>query len=392
MNLKRSRKEAGDSDDGLLCGNAMSLTERPAAETVRRHLDAVLASDTFARSERLRSFLAYVVDAELSGKAGHLKGYSIGIDVFARPTGFDAGTDPLVRVQAGKLRKLLDQYYDTEGAADTLRIRIARGSYVPDYEMIEPGDVPPNETPPDTPEPSSSPASPCRRMRAAWLPAPVSSHLALFSLLPLFFLAPTVYPDATNIGIANAQLTIAVHERLAGDRQSLPEIAIQMCWPAGFECRSLADTIAAQAGFHQTVKLLTPRRVSDNNPLSYTVRIENRSDGRAIFARLVHDHSGETVYAKYFGLEQLRSGDGILFEGVSFSALAFSAQGPLYRHALRTGAASSLMRCLSHIGDAHPSERGQPSKVAACSEELPDAVANLAGLENGGAQAISVTR
>ena len=67
-----------------------------------------MASDTFARSERLRSFLSYIVENELSGKAAQLKGYSIGIDVFSRAPGFDAGNDPLVRVQAGKLRKLLE--------------------------------------------------------------------------------------------------------------------------------------------------------------------------------------------------------------------------------------------------------------------------------------------
>lgn len=63
----------------------MTRTDRPACERVRRALDAIIASDTFARSERLRSFLSYIVENELSGKAAQLKGYSIGIDVFGRP-------------------------------------------------------------------------------------------------------------------------------------------------------------------------------------------------------------------------------------------------------------------------------------------------------------------
>jgi hypothetical protein len=101
------------------------------AEALRR----VLASRTFARSERLRSFLKFVVEMEQLGLAHQLKGYTIGIDVFSRDEGFDPGTDPLVRVQAGKLRRLLNQFYAEEGRNEPLRIRIPLGGYVPVYEQ-----------------------------------------------------------------------------------------------------------------------------------------------------------------------------------------------------------------------------------------------------------------
>ena len=171
----------------------MSTTDRPACERVRSALDAVLTSETFARSERLRSFLAYIVQNELSGKAAQLKGYSIGIDVFGRTSGFDAGNDPLVRVQAGKLRKLLDQYYETEGASDCLSIRVPLGSYVPEYLLREKREVS-----------TARAASPPPKPRRPWIPAPVSSPLALLSLLPLVFLAPFAYPDQTDAAIAKA--------------------------------------------------------------------------------------------------------------------------------------------------------------------------------------------
>ena len=87
-------------------------------------LQRVLRSRTFARSERLRSFLKFIVEMEQLGLSHQLKGYTIGIDVFSRSHGFDPGTDPLVRVQAGKLRKLLNQFYACEGRDDPLRIRI----------------------------------------------------------------------------------------------------------------------------------------------------------------------------------------------------------------------------------------------------------------------------
>lgn len=97
-------------------------------------LQRVLSSRTFARSERLRSFLKFIVEMEQIGLAHQLKGYTIGIDVFSRGDGFDPGTDPLVRVQAGKLRKLLNHFYASEGRDEPLRIRIPKGGYVPVYE------------------------------------------------------------------------------------------------------------------------------------------------------------------------------------------------------------------------------------------------------------------
>lgn len=99
-------------------------------------LQRVLRSRTFARSERLRSFLKFIVEMEQLGLSHQLKGYTIGIDVFSRNHGFDPGTDPLVRVQAGKLRKLLNQFYACEGRDDPLRIRIPLGGYVPVYDRV----------------------------------------------------------------------------------------------------------------------------------------------------------------------------------------------------------------------------------------------------------------
>lgn len=123
----------------------MSTASRIDGAEVSDALQRVLTSRTFARSERLRSFLKFIVEMEQLGLSHQLKGYTIGIDVFSRDAGFDPGTDPLVRVQAGKLRKLLHQYYTSEGRDETLRISIPLGSYVPVYErMAEDGLVPAN--------------------------------------------------------------------------------------------------------------------------------------------------------------------------------------------------------------------------------------------------------
>lgn len=107
----------------------------PAAPAVRETLERLLASDTFGRSERARKLLRYLVEREQAGEADRLKGSSIAMDVFGKDGDFDPSTDAVVRVQAGRLRELLQQYFANEGIAEPLRIAIPRGGYVPAYEL-----------------------------------------------------------------------------------------------------------------------------------------------------------------------------------------------------------------------------------------------------------------
>ncbi|AZO51295.1 MAG: hypothetical protein EOS58_02275 [Mesorhizobium sp.] len=107
----------------------------PAAPAVRETLERLLASETFGRSERARKLLRYLVEREQAGEADRLKGFSIAMDVFGRDGDFDPSTDAVVRVQAGRLRELLQQYFANEGVAEPVRIAIPRGGYVPSYEL-----------------------------------------------------------------------------------------------------------------------------------------------------------------------------------------------------------------------------------------------------------------
>ena len=348
----------------------MSGTDRPACDLVRRALHAVIASDTFARSGRLRSFLSYIVENELAGKAAQLKGYSIGIDVFARPTGFDAGNDPLVRVQAGKLRKLLEQYYDTEGAAEKLRIRVPLGSYVPEYDLLQ------TELEPASCKPEAEAAPPPKpQPKRSWLPTPISSPLALFSLLPLLFLAPSVYPEATNAAIAKVQFVLSMQNRLGSVADALPQLHILQCWPQGGDCNALARAISSSAEYHRTVRLADARQTSAPPPLSYSIRVENRPDGLGVYARLIHDQSGATIYARHFSRSQLKSEAGIAYEAVTFAARTLSASGPLYRHAMRSGAASGFMECLAKSEQGTPRGMPQLGRSAVCGTLPPAALA-----------------
>ncbi|MCC7252614.1 hypothetical protein [Hyphomicrobium sp.] len=101
----------------------------PERAAIERQLDAIFASDEFSSAPKMRALLRYLVDATLAGDADRLKGYAIGVDVFERGAAFDPATDPIVRVQAGRLRKLLETYYRTAGQDDPIRIEIPKGGY-----------------------------------------------------------------------------------------------------------------------------------------------------------------------------------------------------------------------------------------------------------------------
>ena len=102
----------------------------PTATDVTAALERILRSRCFAHATRASDFLRFVVDKTLAGEGARLKGYTIAIHVFGRAADFDAKTDPLVRVEALRLRQRLTEYYAGEGSQDRVRLEVPRGGYV----------------------------------------------------------------------------------------------------------------------------------------------------------------------------------------------------------------------------------------------------------------------
>jgi TolB-like protein/Tfp pilus assembly protein PilF len=98
---------------------------------IREHLSTLLSSAAFAQVDRLKRFLRYVVEETVAGRSEGLKEYSIGVEVFDREASFDPRTDPIVRVQARRLRARLTRYYQEEGRHEQIRIELPKGSYAP---------------------------------------------------------------------------------------------------------------------------------------------------------------------------------------------------------------------------------------------------------------------
>jgi adenylate cyclase len=101
---------------------------------IRAQLKRILDSADFDASERNRSFLGYVVEEALSGRSAQIKAYTIATSVFGRGADFDPQLDSIVRIEAGRLRRSLDNYYFREGADDPVRIIIPKGTYVPTFQ------------------------------------------------------------------------------------------------------------------------------------------------------------------------------------------------------------------------------------------------------------------
>jgi len=100
---------------------------------VRLQLNRILDSGAFANAGRAASFLRFVVERKLEGRAGEIKESVIALEVLGRSSSFDSKSDPIVRVEAARLRGRLSSYYEAEGAADPLLISLPKGRYVPEF-------------------------------------------------------------------------------------------------------------------------------------------------------------------------------------------------------------------------------------------------------------------
>ncbi|WP_455274200.1 tetratricopeptide repeat protein [Rhizobium herbae] len=118
------------------------LREAPGAEDIRSQLRRIITSSEFPSFSRGAAFLSYIVEETLAGRANRLKGFSIALEVFRRDEHFTQ-EDPVVRIEAGRLRRALERYYFVAGQTDPIRIDIPKGGYVPTFKWSAP---PPSAT------------------------------------------------------------------------------------------------------------------------------------------------------------------------------------------------------------------------------------------------------
>lgn len=122
----------------------------PSHDEVSAALDRIVHSTEFRASPHLAAFLTFSVEKSLAGEATFIKAYSIATSVLGRHPSFDPQADPIVRVEATRLRRALERYYLHDGADDPILIDIPRGRYIAYFSYRDQGRRP------EAPEVSSS--------------------------------------------------------------------------------------------------------------------------------------------------------------------------------------------------------------------------------------------
>src|SRR5688572_26707 len=100
-------------------------------EAIRNELTTILSKSELKNSTVLSKFLEFVVTEKLAAHDEQIKEYTIGVQAIGRPTDFNPQIDATVRIHAGRLRKVLNQYYGHQGKEDEIVITIPKGTYVP---------------------------------------------------------------------------------------------------------------------------------------------------------------------------------------------------------------------------------------------------------------------
>ncbi|RDJ19818.1 hypothetical protein DWF00_04340 [Bosea caraganae] len=117
------------------------------------------------------------MEESLAGRGDRIKAYTIAVDVFGRGADFDGMLDPVVRIEAGRLRQALAEYYAGSGQAERIRISLPKGAYEPVFEIVDdPGSIRAllYAEPPATAAAVAEQARPAARAKVSPKPEPVA--------------------------------------------------------------------------------------------------------------------------------------------------------------------------------------------------------------------------
>ena len=124
-------------DDSMTLRVSSSELGTDSAEKAAAQLNRILASKAFRQADRLKRFLAFIVEETIAGRGERLKEFAVGVEVFGKDDSFDPRNDPIVRVQARRLRAQLTRYYREEGQDDELAIELPKGGYAPVFRPLK---------------------------------------------------------------------------------------------------------------------------------------------------------------------------------------------------------------------------------------------------------------
>jgi len=259
----------------------ISRESPPDAEAVRRQLERILASAGFGAAERRGRLLRYLVEKALAGEP--VKEYGIGVDVFDKSVNYDPRVDPSVRVEIGRLRAKLNEYYSLAARAP-IRIEIPKGSYVPVFETYAAG---------QEVEPKPAEALPAAHRTSKALVAGAAVVLAITVVLAARFLprqrelkSVVVLPFANLTGDPhNNYLADGVTEQLTDALAQVSTLRVVARTSAfqfkdqNIDIREIGRKVSADA-------IIEGSLASVDGNLRLTVQVNRSRDGYHIFSRV----------------------------------------------------------------------------------------------------------
>jgi tetratricopeptide (TPR) repeat protein len=275
------------------------VSTAPTPDEVRAQIDRMTASEEFSRSPQLGAFLRFVVEEVLQGKSDRIKAYTIGVDVLRRDAKFDPQLDPIVRVEATRLRRTIDRYYSGLGADDPIRVDLPRGSYIPTF--------------------SRSPGAPAplswldRLWLIRWPIAAVVAAIAVAIVVAVAYrLAPTPNVVATVPPVASPTLKplppgngLPVMFMPAFEVNGTPQ-------PGSISARSLQEALSSAFTHFDLVNILlepkdhtatagAPAAAEPHADYRFTGSVEYADDGAAhVLFRVIDVGDGSIVWSRSF--------------------------------------------------------------------------------------------
>ncbi|AEQ52225.1 adenylate cyclase [Pelagibacterium halotolerans] len=301
---------------------------------VRQALDELLAWSAMARSPRLSAFLTYIVNAALSGNSGSVKAYSIAVDVFERSEDFDPQSDPIVRVQARRLRGLLEEFDRLGLGQAPVRIVLPVGRYVPEFIAREsPGVVADGdgEKVSNVTEEAGGARPPQAPSRSIWV---AGAAAALLLLASLYFWPELGQRTSSTPALVQPKLPLVIvedFENLTDDQRGTPLVA-GLALELVTDINQFSD-LSARYGGPQADPDLVERANGGVYVLSGVAR---RSPRGLLYSILLQDTPTRAVIATFEVEVPLDDGTpGLNLQDVSeeFSLRLGSPRGPLHKAA-----------------------------------------------------------
>ena len=255
---------------------AVEVEQTPPADLVRATLERILASEEFVGSAQLSRFFRHIVENSLLGGDSDLKESVIGIKVFNRGPAYDPKADPIVRVEARRLRARLDAYYLKSGTAEAIRISLPKGGYVPIFEVVPP-------IPETIPPPPMVDATPAQKFLSGWAwavlllcaGAAIVAGAVVYKAqeperLVALFWSSLLEADRPALLIP-ADSSLVVLENLSHQSVSLPE----------YISGEYRERLIALAGENRRmVSIFGSRRYTSIADLEFAVRLAHRPEAR----------------------------------------------------------------------------------------------------------------